>query len=243
MHSQLAAIAARNGGPFTRAQALRAGESATTIRSHLRSGRWTILRRGVYVETALLRCAAKNSAHRHALDIAAAALALDTRDLAGSHHSAACVHGLDLLNQPDAETVMVTRPTGYDRRSPRLAVHAAELPPDQRCVRYGVPVTSPARTVVDLARVLPFRDAVVVADSALRDTAARAAGLHTVLSRCAGWPGITAAAEVVFFADPLAESAFESVSRVFLAEQGFPPPQTQVCLSDDRGPIGRVDFY
>lgn len=63
--------------------------------------------------------------------------------------------------------------------------------------------------------------------------------VEDILVVCAGWPGAARAGRVVAFADPQAESAFESVSRVMFAEQKLPAPQTQVVLGHDRGPIGR----
>lgn len=313
MHLELAAVAARNGGPFTRTQALQAGLEAAEVRSRLRSGRWTTLRRGVYVETSLL-ISSNTHAHRHALDVAAAILTLrqagavdgsdiagaagmagtpetkatvevadaagiansaDTQETAsaigasggasaigaveaaaagaamstvdnpgvvGSHRSAAIIHGLELL-VPPRPGVALTRPSGYVRTTPRSDVHVARLPPEHQCHRYGVALTSPARTVADLARTLPFGEGVVTTDSALRNAHTSLDDLEETLVVCAGWPGAAKAAEVVAFADPHAESAFESVSRVMFAEQRLPAPQTQVVLGDDRGPIGRVDFY
>ena len=46
-------------------------------------------------------------------------------------------------------------------------VHTAALDPSEIVVIGGVPVTSLARTVADLARMLPFEQAVVIADSAM----------------------------------------------------------------------------
>lgn len=242
MNIELAAAAARNGGPFTRAQALRAGHSAYEIRSNLRDKQWTTLRRGIYVESALLKATLEDTGRQHALDVAAAGLTLGVGDAAGSHYSAARIYGLSFLHEP-GPGVILTRPHGRDRRSTGLDVHVANLPDHHRRVWFGVAITSPARTVVDLSRGLPFRDAVVLADSALRSTATHAHDIREVVATCAGWRGVAQASQVVEFADPRAESALESVGRVFFAERRLPPPQTQVLLSDSRGPIGRVDFY
>jgi hypothetical protein len=52
------------------------------------------------------------------------------------------------------------------RRSRYVHMHGATLKPGE-VVTVDVLVTSPARTVVDLARTVPFEQAVVVADAAL----------------------------------------------------------------------------
>jgi hypothetical protein len=46
-------------------------------------------------------------------------------------------------------------------------MHIAELPPDHVTSALDTPVTTVARTVIDLGRLLPFTDGVVVADAAL----------------------------------------------------------------------------
>ena len=85
----------------------------------------------------------------------------------------------------------------------------------------GLPVTSPARTVVDLART-GFRLGVVAADSALHKGLIGADELHAVIADCAGWPGITTAREVVGFMDGRSESVLESASRVMMRAHGVP---------------------
>ena len=99
-----------------------------------------------------------------------------------------------------------------------------------------------ARTVVDLARTVPFAAGVVVADSALRDKQATRGELEAVVARCERWPGIQRARRVVAFADPGAESVLESISRVAFHQHGLPPPELQVWVGDDDEITGRVDF-
>jgi hypothetical protein len=97
---------------------------------------------------------------------------------------------------------------------------------------------------VDLARCLPRRDGVVVADSALRSGLATKAAFRAVLADCARWPGITEARWVVAFSDAGSESALESLGRLAFSEYGLPPPELQVWVgSEDEGQIGRADFF
>ena len=124
-----------------------------------------------------------------------------------------------------------------------MRVHRAALPTSHVVKRGGVPVTSVARTVVDLARTSSFRAGVVTADSALRNQLTTKAALSAVLADCARWPGLTRAREVVEFSDALSESALESLSRVVFREQGIPPPVLQAWVGgEDEGIVGRADF-
>jgi hypothetical protein len=123
----------------------------------------------------------------------AAALAAVGPGTVGSHRSAALIHELELLGRQQAGTVAVTRPLGSGGSKtarPGICLHTSALPAGHVTVRRGVPVTSVARTVVDLARTSPFRAGVVVTDSALRVGQVSKAELHAVITTCGRWPGI-----------------------------------------------------
>ncbi len=107
----------------------------------------------------------------------------------------------------------------------------------------GFPLTTAARTVIDLARELDFRSGVVAADSALHRKLTTKDELCSVLAACAQWRGVRRAAEVVEFADKRAESPLESIARVVFRDCGLPPPDLQVWLGGVVEPVGRVDFY
>lgn len=241
---RLRALAVANGGPFTTSQARHAGYSAGEIQHLKRSGRWIALRRGVYVDRDFFtEFHSKESAaasRRHFLDAAAAVLSAG--DAVVSHESAICLFGLGVLGVP--ATVTLTRPASLSRRSrlEGVKVHAARVPAGHRYVCLGVPVTSPARTVADLARTLPYRNAVTVADAALHARLTNTGDLHGVLADCMNWPGTARAREVAVFADGKAESALESIARVVFAEQGLPAPQMQVRIVIRAGLAFRADF-
>jgi Protein of unknown function (DUF559) len=82
----------------------------------------------------------------------------------------------------------------------------------------------------------------VVADSALYRTKVSNADLDEVITTCRHWPGIDRARRVAAFCDGKSESPFESIARVAFREGGLPPPELQVWVGDDNGPVGRVDF-
>jgi hypothetical protein len=224
---------------FTRAEAVDAGYDSRTIDALVRRGAWIALRRGVYAEADRLPV---DPVGRHAADVAAAARATD-QEVLGSHESAAVVHELTTFARYDGLPVLSRcrepkqeRPDGA---SPAPLV--AHVPAHHRTEVLGAPVTTIARTAVDLARKGPQLSAVVVLDSALRREVPREE-LEEVLRVAKGWPGSRRAAEMVAFADGRAESALESVGRWRMSRLGFPRPELQIPLLDEDGLIGYPDF-
>lgn len=171
-------------------------------------------------------------------------LQVSGRAAVASHHSAATLHRLALLHSPPAGTVTLTlAPPRRRNRAGPADVHfrTAELPPEHVTALYKLPVTTAARTVVDLARTLPFADGVVVADSALNLQKATKPELLRVLHACPGWPGVKQARRVVEFADERAESPLESAARVVFDQSGLDPPELQATVHGP-GFAARVDF-
>ncbi len=223
-----------------------AGLSAARIRSLVRQGVLAPAGRGIYAHAAPAAALAAQPGGEHALRIAAA-LAVTGPEAAGSHHSAALVHRLDLLGRTHLPgTVTVTRRAGAPgsrTARPGIRLHIAALPPGHVTTRHGgLRVTSAARTVVDLARMSSFRAGVVTADSALHSGQTSLGDLRGVLAECARWKGIGQARQVVEFADGRSESVLESLSRVVFRERGLPPPELQVWVGAGGMTLGRVDF-
>lgn len=165
------------------------------------------------------------------------------RDTVASHESAAVMHDMALLRHPGDEVTLASSPG--KRRSgtrPGVTVYAALLPPGQLTRMYKVPVTNPTRTAVDLARKLPFMEAVVVADSALNRQLATKPEILGILEKCARWPGARQARRVLEFAEGGAESVLESCGRVILSEHGVETPQVQATLHGP-GFSYSVDLY
>ena len=160
-----------------------------------------------------------------------------------SHVSAAALHGLPLF-APTLEQAHVTR----DRRGGGVVrkyvrVHGSPLRADDRQEIDGLPVTSLARTVCDLARTLRFDQAVAVGDCALR-LGLEPARLAECLEQAAGWSGIPQARRTAAFIDERAESVAESFSRVVIVTKLLlPPPVLQYEVFDEAGRlIARSDF-
>ncbi|HEY3511000.1 MULTISPECIES: hypothetical protein [Kribbella] len=168
-----------------------------------------------------------------------------------SHFSAAHLAGLrtwtDSRRQsaPPGDAVWLTRPAIAKRNQRRddIVVRRATLEPADVAQHLWLPVTSTARTVVDLARALPFPEALVTVDHALRSGLSRAE-LDDVMERQFQWPGIRRARTTVGFGDPRAESVLESIARAVFAIAGLPAPILQAQFWDGRLWMPeRVDFW
>ena len=223
----------------TTGQLLATGLSRYRVGRLVKQGKLLAMRRGVYA----LPIDSPDDATAHALD-AAGVMAACGFPAVASHRSAALIHGLDVIGRELVGAIALTRPPGSrGSRSLRRGVtlHTAALPASHVVVRRGIRVTSPARTVVDLARTCSFREGVVVADSALRTRQTGVPELMAVLADCARWPGIRQARDVVAFSDHRAESALESIGRVVFREYGLPAPELQVWVGGD-ALVGRADY-
>lgn len=241
MNDELAALAAAQGGAFTRAQAEMCGYSDGAIRG-LRKREWEQLYRGVYAERSLVSAMKKDSNERHVLQAAGRVLASGLHVVA-SHRTGALAHELPLLGKPPPAPQVTQSPrcVGDTSRSPGLYV-ATLADEDRTTSAAGIPVTSLARTACDVARRNPFRDGVVVADAVLGRLVPHE-DLLAVARRCADWPGGRRGLAVAHFADGRADGPLESITRVAYREQGLPDPETQVEVWSPEGLfLGLVDF-
>jgi Protein of unknown function (DUF559) len=161
-----------------------------------------------------------------------------------SHRSAAVLHGIELLTRPGNDITITGRP-GCGRKGPsHVHLYTTPLRPSEVTRKLGLPVTTAARTVIDLARTLTFVDGVAAADSAIRKGLTSKPDLRTAAAACTGWRGVVRAHRVIEFASGLAESVLESIARVTFDAVGLPAPRLQVWIATADGEvIGRVDFY
>ena len=133
-----------------------------------------------------------------------------------SHVSAACLFDLPiwdvpLLNGP----VQASRPgPGTRINRVKLTVRPARLAPDEIILLDGVPVTSVARTLVDLGRWASRATAVICADAALRDGLVSRAELQAALDRAFGTAGVGEARTAIGFADGRSPGVAASRARV-----------------------------
>lgn len=160
-----------------------------------------------------------------------------------SHQSAAVVYGLPLWKTPLDRVHLTRNRRGGGRITRRTTVHCAPIG-EHMAVVDGHALTLPARTVIDLARTLPFEQAVVVGDAAVRRFGVGREDLEAELARAARRHGVDAARRVVRFLSGHSESVGESRSRVMLSRAGLPAPSQQGEVFEPGGRrIGRVDFH
>jgi very-short-patch-repair endonuclease len=152
-----------------------------------------------------------------------------------SHLSAAVEWDLPLLAPPAKPHITV--PTKRrSRPGPAAVVHSGPISTRDRANR----LTSLVRTVMDCARILPFGEALAVADAALASGLTRKDQLIRAAAAMRG-PGRPNARRVAALADGYVDSFLESMLRALLLEagiEGFEPQVSVECGS----PRARVDL-
>jgi very-short-patch-repair endonuclease len=219
---------------FTRIDLRACGWSDAAISRAVRSGRLLCLRRGQFAS------ADEDPADARLLAIAAVN---GCGDGVVSHRSALLLHDLPLVGLAPPVPEVTVPP----RRIGGLAdahLYRATLRDEDVTTVAGAPVTSLARTIVDVARHRPATCAVAAADAALHRKLLSQAQLDDVMLACWVWPRIRRALRALALTDALAESPLESVSRLVLRWMHLPPPMLQAEIRDQFGRfVARVDFY
>jgi hypothetical protein len=237
----LQTLAEKQYGVFRRSQALACGYPRAVMDELLRSGTWVSVSRGCYATAETW--AARESSPGRTYFLTCAARLLSTRpESVISHESAAVLLGVPLLD-PVAGAVRVTVPAGASStRGGQVGRYVAHLPAAHRTTFDGLPVTSAARTVVDLARGCTLDAAMAAADGALRLGLDRAR-LLDVLAACRRWPGVEQAQQVVMMATRWSESPLESLAMQWFRRQRLPLPEQQLTVRTEAGRwLARVDF-
>jgi very-short-patch-repair endonuclease len=213
---RIAAVAGAQHGQITAAQLLDLGLTRAQIRTRVEAGRLHPVHRGVYSvgvppSVPLGRWTAA------VLAVGAGAVL--------SHGSAGAVWALS--REPDA--VEVTTPRRGARGRPGIVVHHAVVDPADVTRHQGLPLTTPARTMLDLAagasaadvdrRLQDARVRRLVDDDSLAATLARNADR-------AGRPALAAAAAV-----PFTRSELERAFLALVAAHDLPAPRTNVRVA------------
>jgi hypothetical protein len=243
VNPKLAVLMERQGGVFSRRDAIACGYSAAEIRVRIRSGVWRRVCRGQYttgsVDPQSPPWLADVATHRLA---SAAALRSMTGDVVLSHQSATVDYGLPAWGL-DLSRVHVTRRDNSGGRITRTVVqHNAHLPAGSIWLRAGRHVVTPARSVIEVAGTAGVEPALAIADEALRRGLITMRALEYALCDAANWPTAPRARQVVQLANGLSESVGESRLRLLMNSYGLPEPMLQVEIFDDGVLIARVDF-
>ena len=224
----------RNSPPaslLTRAAALRDGLDPDVLRAALRRHELHPLQRGVYHRG---RGAPPLQRAR------AAVLAVAEPGAAASHTTAARVHGL-VVPKGGPEHVTLPRSERRPHRD-RLRLHTARLHPADLMEVAGVPVTAPARTLVDLCRCLGRTDAVWAVERALAAGVVTAQQMEWAAIRLARTPGIVMARARFRAARSSSGSALETEARLVIVDAGLPEPEPQVEVELPNGRHAYLDL-
>jgi very-short-patch-repair endonuclease len=232
---RLAAVSTGQLGAFTRRQAHDSGVSDRQLRSWVQSG--SLVQVGPH-------------AYRTALAPAApfaelAALALDVgRPCWVSGPTAAALHGFDGFRLVPPFHLTTTRERNV-RRVGVVVRSTWSLPLIDRCDVSGLAATSPARTLIDLARDHPPDELSAAYDSGLRDGKFSEDFVHRriVALRSKGRYGIPALLEVIEGRE-ISRGGHSWLEREFLRlldDARLPRPLTQQVLARTGTRLVRVD--
>lgn len=222
-----------------RPEQLARGGTDSEIRQACAAGDWTRIHRGAYVRSDQL--ARLDAYGRHRVQIEAA-VAMASADAVVSHTSAAVLHGVDLWNTALDLVHLSRNRTGGSRKSARRHVHAAPFDDAEVVTLDGIRVTTPARTIADLARALPFEQALVAGNSALHRGLSTLDAVAATIERAPHHPRHRRALHVLAAMDGRLESVGESRSLALFVREQLPIPDPQTDIYDAQGFIGRVDF-
>lgn len=214
---RLAAIAKRQYGVVSRRQLRALGLGSGAIDSRLRSGRLHAVHRGVY---------AVGHAGLNQRGIWLAAVLAHGEGAVLSHLSAAALWGLLPPAQPVDVTSTHGRPGRRGIRLHRAAVHAEE-----RVTRHGVPVTSVARTLLDVAETPSERRLRRAYEEADRLGLLNRNALKRACDRGRGRHGLTALGRLS--AEERGGATRSSLEDLFLAlcrTHGLPTPAVNAFL-------------
>ncbi len=211
--ARIARLAATQHGVVARRQL--AGVASASIAARVADGRFVRLHRGVYAVT---HTALRPEAFRLAAVLACG------DDAVLSHRSAGEAWGLCVNGRSRHE---VTSPSGGGRTLKSVEVRRASLHVEDRRLLDGVPLTSPARTLLDLAAVLP---AARLAKALERAEALRLfdlVGLQAVLGRAhrrAGTARLRAALRAYAPEPAFTRSELERIALMFARRYRLPQP-------------------
>lgn len=223
-----------NGGVITRKEAVAIGMAPSTLHDWVRLGYLAQAGHGIYVLPGVL--------DSEGTTLRAATTALDA---VVSHGSAGRLYGVDGL---DPSRISVSVPVRRSNRFEGVTVHQlTDLAPEHTTRLIGLPITTPVRTIVDLAAVLPPNLLASCLDQTVRMKLTTYEATADFLEATArrGKPGVRKLRSVLkprLGGSFVSESTLESRLFQVLIERGLPPPATQYRPKWLRKVNGRVDL-
>lgn len=231
--ADLFALTEAQHGVFTRRQALAAGYSPRAVSHHLTSGDWRCVQPRVY-----RRAGTPLSWHARVL----AAMLSGPPRMVASHGTAAALLGIERVARRDVIEVCV--PGRAKTLLHDVVVHRTlRLEPCDVAAVAGLPVTTGARTVIDLAALLPRQDVAALVDDAICSKTVNRSWLHR--RAAALRPGRRNVAYLMTLTGDGADGTFRSwlerhAAGVF-GRGGLPAPQWNAPLRREGRLLGIVD--
>jgi hypothetical protein len=220
----VAELAARQQGVVTHQELMALGFSRPAIQRRVGSGRLHRLHKGVY--------AVGHSKVSEAGRWLAAVLACEP-DAILSHYSAAALWGIRRSNR---RLIDVTALQRNHVKRPGIALHLVRgLHPDDRTSVDGIPITSVARTLLDLAGVVREDALARALEQAERLRLFDLRAVDPLIARSRGRRGVRALREALLFCRDLPPMTRSELERRFLdlcRDAGLPLPAMNVWVID-----------
>lgn len=225
----------------TRAQLIDDGMTDNQIPRLVRGKVLHRLRYGAYVPHQ--EWAERTPEDRHRL-LCRAVLAGADESTALTHVSSVVERGIAVwgLSLDQVHTTRIVARRG-GRRSRDWVPHRGALPEAQVEWIDGVPISTAARSAVEVSTIAGVETTLVVVNGLLRAGAMSIEDYAAEVERCRYWPGSLTADLVLRLADPRLESVGEDRFSYVAYRQGLPKPVPQLKIFDERGHlVARVDF-
>lgn len=227
-------LARKQHGVVSLGQLQLAGLTASAVRDRVKSGRLYRIHRGVYAVGH-----SRLTGHGRTM---AAVLAYGPKAVA-SHRTAG---GLQGLREDNAAKTDISLPLRSARSRPGITAHAATtLRPCDITNRHGIPCTTVARTLLDLADVVPRRQLERAVEQAAMLRVFDLEALEDVLAHANGrrGTGVLRGVLAAFGDEPgLTENDLEDRLLELCRAAGLPTPAVNEWLTFDDGPAIKADF-
>lgn len=233
---RIAQLVANRYGVFSRDEAMRLGATRYVIEWRLRTGRWVRLSSGIY------RVAGAPASWRQT--VFAEVLGWGD-DAAASYRSAASLWTLAGCASEKVELTVVGR---QRRTSSRAIIHRERsMPGMDRTVVAAIPVTAPARTLIDIAAVLDTATVEEALDDALRRRLVSLSRLRWRVEELAGRgrPGSAVIRRLIAArtdATEVPQSVLETRLLRLVRGAGLPRPVVQQEVRDKGRVVAVVDL-
>jgi hypothetical protein len=142
--------------------------------------------------------------------------------------SAAALHGARWVD----ETTDVKLIWRCGRPPVGIVVRNERIETDEIVEVAGLPVTTPERTALDIARDRPRDSAVARLDALARATGVAVAGVLPLVDRYRGARGLCRSIAALSLMDGGSQSPRESLVRLALIDAGLPAPRTDFTITD-----------